>query len=217
MPKAILQEEINTMLAERVIEDCESAYAAPRVLVPKKDVCIDFRKQCVYVCIDLLHMKRKTTFISSIDLKSGYWQVRVQQENRDITAFITPSGTFTFTKIPFGLRNALSMFQRLINRFRIGLPEVVILDYLDDLVIASESFESHLRDLETVFERLNLFNLRANRKKCYLERRELKNLPRQKKLLICDRPPPTDINSLLSWLQTGSWFRRFVPNFAVVM
>jgi hypothetical protein len=118
-------------------------------------------------------MAVKTVYMSSLDLKAGYWQVPVRAEDRDKTAFVTPLGLFRFTRMPFGLRNAPSTFQRLIDRFRAGLPTVNILAYLDDLVVISETFEEHLQHLTAVFGRLELFRLRANRKKCCFARATL--------------------------------------------
>jgi hypothetical protein len=86
----------------------------------------------------------------------------VRAEDRDKTAFVTPLGLFPFTRMPFGLRNAPSRFQRLIDRFRAGLPAVNILAYLDDLVVISETFEEHLQHLTAVFGRFELFRLREN-------------------------------------------------------
>jgi hypothetical protein len=129
--------------------------------------------------------------------------------------------------MPFGLRNAPSTFQRLIERFRARLPAVNIVAYLrvDDLVVISETFEEHLQHLTAVFGRLELFRLRVNRKKCCFTRATLAYLghiltpsgisPDPSKVsAICDRAPPTDVKGSLSWLQTASWF---VPSFADVV
>jgi hypothetical protein len=215
------------MLADGVIEECDSAYAAPTVLVPKKDgslrVCVDYRKlNSVTVpdryplprIDDLLQMAVKTVYMSSLDLKAGYWRVPVRAEDRDKTAFVTPLGLFRFTRMPFGL----------IDRFRAGLPAVKILAYLDDLIVISETFEKHLQHLTALFGRLELFRLRANRKKCCFARATLTYLGHiltpsgiSRVSAICNRAPPTDVKGLLSWLQTARWFRRFVPSFADVV
>ncbi|GFW41655.1 hypothetical protein TNCV_4035701 [Trichonephila clavipes] len=111
---------------------------------------------------DLLQEAKHTAYISTIDLKSGYHQVNVNPADRDKTAFVCPFGTYRFKRMPFGLKNALTTFQRLMDIFRRGLS---VLAYLDDIIIISPTFEQHLADLEAVFKRLMDFKLRANREK----------------------------------------------------
>ncbi|KAG5864975.1 hypothetical protein JTB14_012724 [Gonioctena quinquepunctata] len=158
---------------DSVIEECESPYSAPVVLVPKTDgsvrLCVNYQalnevtisdKYPLPRIDDLLHTAEQTPF-----MKSGYHQISVRPMDRDKTAFICPFGIYRYNRMPFGLKNAPSTFQRLVDRFRSGLPGVTILAYLDDLIILSESFEKHLQDLDMVFQRLEMYKLRLNRAK----------------------------------------------------
>lgn len=126
--KEQLKQELEKMIAADVIEECESPYAAPVVMVPKKDrtmrICIDYRRLNQATVPDryplprideLLHATKKCQYISTIDLKSGYWQVPVAPGDRDKTAFTCPLGNYRFKRMPFGLRNATSTFQRLMD------------------------------------------------------------------------------------------------------
>lgn len=155
------------MIDNDIIEECESPWAAHVILVPKKNnevrVCVDYRRLnavTVSNCYplpridELLHLAKQSLFMSTIDLRSGYWQVSVSEDDRDKTAFITPFGLYRFKRMPFGLKNAPATFQRLIHRFRSGLPDVTILAYLDDIIVISNSFQQHMIDLEMVFRRL---------------------------------------------------------------
>lgn len=240
--KAIMEAEINKMLEEDVIEECESAWAAPALLIPKKDgtfrFCVDYRKlnsitksdsYPLPVIDDILQNTKKGCYMSTIDLKSGYWQVPVREEDRDKTAFITPFGIHRFKRLPFGLSNGPATFQRLMDRFRSGstLKDVIIFAYLDDIVIMSDTFDKHIRDLQSVFERLRLFNLRANRAKCVFAKESIKYLghvintegvaPDPNKVsAVLDMKEPTSVKHLQSFLQTCSWFRKFIPNFSQV-
>ncbi|XP_059055841.1 uncharacterized protein LOC131849740 [Achroia grisella] len=154
--KALMQEQLEHMIQQGIIEECESAWAAPALLVPKKDgsyrFCVDYRrlnaitKSDAYplpVIDDLLQYTGKSCYMSTVDLRSGYWQVSVRMEDQDKTAFVTPFGMHRFRRMPFGLRNAPATFQRLIDRFRSGatLKDVTILGYIDDLIIISASYE----------------------------------------------------------------------------
>lgn len=166
------------MLESDFIEECESPWATPIVLVPKKDdtarICVDYRhlnavtKTDSYPMprIELLHLAKRTLYMSTIDLRSGYWQVSVKPEDRDKTAITTPFGTFCFKRMPFGLKSSEATFQRLMNRFRRGLKDIVVIIYLDDIIVISTSFEEHIKDLQQVFNRLREFKLRAKREKC---------------------------------------------------
>ena len=177
--KAQLKAEIDGMLEGDIIEECDSPWASPVVMVPKRDgtirLCIDYCKlnsittPDVYPLPrmdDLLHSTGESCHITTLDLQAGYWQIRVRTEDRDKTAFICPFGLYRFTRMPFGLRNAPAMFQRLIDRFKAGLPDVTLLGYLDDLIVISKDFEKHLKDLRQVLERLRLYQLRFRRPKC---------------------------------------------------
>lgn len=240
-PKKIqLKNELDKLLENGTIEECDSPYAAPVVLVPKKDdgirLTVDYRKlnavtrPCKYPLPridDLLHEAKKTNYMTTLDLKSGYHQVNVKASDRDKTSFITPFGTYRYIRMPFGLSTAPSTFQKLMDRFKSGIPEVLLLAYLDDLIVISSSFEEHLADLQKVFKRLNTFKLKLNRKKCFFCCKSVRYLghiispegvqPDDSKVeAIMKMTPPKNVKQLLSFLQTCSWFRRFIHNFAEV-
>lgn len=226
--KEILEKEINSMLELGIIEECESPWAASVILRPKQDgtvrICIDYRRLNAVTKTDsypmprideLLHLAKKSLYISTIDLRSGYWQVSVKPEDRDKTSFTTPFGTFRFKRMPFGLKNAGATFQRLMDRFRRGLKDTVVIVYLYDIIVVSSSFEEHLQDLQKVFDRLHEFKLRAKREKCTFARSQIKFLghiigeegirPNEEKVAaILNLPPPRNVKHLLTFLQTAS-------------
>ncbi|GFT17099.1 hypothetical protein TNCV_4738271 [Trichonephila clavipes] len=155
--KEILKQEIDRLLSEGIIEECESPYASPVVLIPKPNgtfrLCIDYRKLNEITVADiyplprmddLLHQAKLTPFMSTLDLRAGYHQVKVHVEDQDKTAFVCPFGTYRFLRMPYGLRNAPATFQRLMNRFCNGLEDILALPYLDDIIVLSETFEKHI-------------------------------------------------------------------------
>jgi hypothetical protein len=138
--RQILQVEINAMLEAGIIEECESAWASPAVLVPKPDgsipVCVDYRRLNAVTKPDMYPLPRMDDLlnaigpigcISTLDLQAGYWQIQIRSEDRDKTALVCPFGLYRFLRMPFGLRNAPASFQRLIDRFKTGLPDVILL------------------------------------------------------------------------------------------
>ncbi|XP_059226882.1 uncharacterized protein LOC131998537 [Stomoxys calcitrans] len=174
-----LKAEVDRMLELGIVEESESAWASPVVMVPKRDggirICVDYRKLNSITepdryplprIDDLLHAAKSTKYMTTLDLQSGYYQIAVNEKDRDKTCFITPFGLFRFTRMPFGLRNAPATFQRLIDRFKVSLKNMLIVAYLDDLIICSPTFKEHLQDLNQVFIRLEQFNLRVKNSKC---------------------------------------------------
>ncbi|GFV75157.1 retrovirus-related Pol polyprotein from transposon 297 [Trichonephila clavipes] len=166
-------------------------------------LCIDYRKLNAQTAPDsyplprmddLLNEAKPTPYMSTIDLRSGYHQVKVVAEDRDKTAFTCPFGIYKFTHMPFGLRNAPATFQRLIDKFRSGLNNVLALSYLDDIIILSPTFQKHLSDLEQVFKRRHL------------------RVDPQKTAAIADMSSPTSVKQI----QTCSWYRRYIPNFSQI-
>lgn len=236
----ILKQQIDDMLNNQIIEECDAPWAAPVVLVPKPNsefrLCIDYRKLNANTVTDsypmpriddIIHIPKKIEFLSTIDLKAGYWQVQVAEQDRDKTSFITPFGLFRFRRMPFGLKNAPATFQRLINHFKNGIPDVNLVAYLDDILIFSCSFEQHVRDLKLVFNRLNFFNLKANRGKCNFFKHSVKYLGHiisnkgietdpGKVSAILEMKPPINLKQLRTFIQTASWFRKFIYNFSTI-
>ena len=108
----------------------------------------------------------KAKYFSTFDLNSAYWQIPVNPNDKEKTAFISHTGLFEFDVMPFGLCNAPATFQRYMDLIFAGIKWISCLIYLDDIIVFSNSFEQHLKDLEDVFERLRRFNLVLKPSKC---------------------------------------------------
>lgn len=238
--REILKQELDEMIKDNIIEESESPWASPVVLVPKKDetmrVCIDYRRLNAITkpdryplprIDDLLHEAKCSKYMSTIDLKAGYWQIIVNADDQEKTAFISPFGLFQFKRLPFGLRNAPATFQRCIDRLKNCLTGICILAYLDDIIILSTSLEQHMTDLEKVFIKLIEYNLRANRRKSNFCCQKVKYLGHiignngimtdpDKIAAIKNREPPNNVKQLMSFLQTCSWYRRFIQDFSKI-
>ena len=142
------------MLANGTIEECESPWASPVVLVPKPNgktrLCIDYRKINAITKTDKYPLPRIDDLLHEAK-HNPYHQIEVNPADRDKTAFICTFGTYRFRKMPFGLKNAPATFKRMIDNFRNSLKDILVLSYLDDIIVLSETFKSHLNDLDAVF------------------------------------------------------------------
>ena len=112
--------------------------------------------------VDTLDTLVGSVWFSTIDLKSGYWQVEVVPAHREKTAFCTQVGLFKFNVMPFGLCNAPGTFQHLMDCVLAGLQWSNCLVYIDDIIIMGRSFDEHLHNLPKVFDRLKLAGLKLH-------------------------------------------------------
>ena len=112
-------------------------------------------------------------FFTTLDLASGYWQVELDEDARQKSAFTTYNGLFEFTRIPFGLCNVPATFQRIMHRVLSGLEGKSSFVYIDDILVASKTFDEHLQHLREVFNKLREACLRLKPKKCGFLRPEV--------------------------------------------
>ena len=166
--------QVQQMLASDVIRPSNSPWASPVVMVKKKDgslrFCVDFRQLNAATVKDahqlpriddLLDALHGARWFSTLDLKSGYWQVPIQERDKEKTAFHTSSGQlYEFNQVPFGICNAPATFSLLMDRVLSGLHWETCLFYLDDIIVFSSTWEEHLARLRQVFERLRHADLK---------------------------------------------------------
>ncbi len=185
----IVKSEVDKMFHNGIIERSNSPWASPVVLVRKKDesirFCIDYRRLNTITKKDAYPLPRiddtleslsGATCFSTIDLAARYWQVEMAEMDKAKAAFVSHVGLFQFTKMPFGLCNAPSTFQRLMESVLAGLTWEECLVYLDDIIIYAKSFEEHLNRLKHVFERLREGGLKIKLEKCNILVEEVKYL-----------------------------------------
>ena len=153
-----VDQHINDMLEAAVISPSNSPWASPIVIVPKKDgtkrICVDYRKGVNKVLrnnsyplsdiSDILSSLHQSKYFSCVDLKCGYWQVEVEPEDRQKTAFVCHAGLFEFNVMPFGLSSAPPIYQELMNKVLGQAMYKYAIAYLDDVIIYSSTFQEHL-------------------------------------------------------------------------
>ncbi|GBN46086.1 Retrovirus-related Pol polyprotein from transposon 17.6 [Araneus ventricosus] len=176
--KAEMKRQINTLLDAGIIQPSISAYAAPVLLVKKSDdsyrLVADLRKLHSKTIPDkfplpnlneMIDMLTGAKYFTTMDLTSGFHQMLLHPNSTHLTG-TTEFGLFEYKRLPFGLRNASSSFQRLMSLVLNGLSDLQIGCYIDDIIIASNDFDQHLATLELVFQRLITANLKVKPSKC---------------------------------------------------
>ncbi len=162
--RAIIEEQVDRMKKSGAVRPLYSPWASPVVLVRKKDgnwwFCIDYRRLNSVTTKDVYPLPRiedalscleGSQYFSIIDLQFGYWQVEVREEDRAKTAFITADGLLEFKVMPFGLSNAPSTFQHMMDVMLAGLKWKCCLIYLDDILVFAKTFDEHLLRLGKSF------------------------------------------------------------------
>lgn len=236
-----IREILERLLKQGVIRPSHSPYSSPVVLVKKKcgalRMCVDYRAlnkitardnyplPLIEDQIDSLHQKR---YFTCLDLKDGFHHVRVAAGSVKYTSFVTPLGQYEFLRMPFGLRNAPSVFQRYINSiFRPLIDAKKILIYMDDILIATVTLDEHLQILKEVFAVIKENSLTLKLSKCKFLFEEIDYLgyrinkegiqpnPRNVEA-IKGFPVPKNSRDVHSFLGLASYFRKFIRNFATI-
>ena len=247
MPLAVRQEvsrQLQKMQDEGIIQPSNSPWASPIVMVRKRDgshrFCVDYRELNSVTKLDtyplprvddLLDQLGESRFFSTLDLASGYWQIRVAPGSREKTAFVVPNGFYEFRVMPFGLSNAPAVFQRLMQRVLMGLNpqggQAFVSVYIDDILVYSRTLEEHLTHLRLVLERIQKAGLKLKLAKCAFIRKEVEYLghiltPEGLKTnprivtSVMEFPTPTGVKEVRQFLGLCSYYRRFIHRFAAL-
>ncbi|CAF1640944.1 unnamed protein product, partial [Didymodactylos carnosus] len=176
---AELKQQLTELVEKGYIRPSKSPYGAPVLFAKKKDgslrMCVDYRalnkitiknKYPLPRIDEMLDQLNGAKIFSRLDLRSGYHQIRVRDDDIEKTAFRTRYGHFEFTVLPFGLTNAPPTFMRLMNSIFHEYLDVFVIIYLDDILIYSKNEEDHLKHIKIVLDLLRKHQLFAKKSKC---------------------------------------------------
>jgi hypothetical protein len=236
-----VRRNIDEMLEKGYIKPSNSPYSSPLLFVKKKDgtlrMCNDYRALNKITISDAYPLPRidqlydtvgKARYFTAIDLRSGYYQIKIVNRDTGKTAFSCRFGIFEYCVMPFGLKNAPATFQRLMNQIFRDLLDKCVLVYLDDILVYSNTIEEHLEHLRLVFTRLREHKLYANLGKCQFWMTELLYLgfrigggkirvdpEKTNKILTMGRPK--NRKQVQQYLGFVNYFARFIPNAAKIL
>lgn len=241
--KEEVDRQIQDMLKQGIIRPSKSPYSSPLWVVSKKidasgkqkwRLVIDYRKLNEVTINDkfpipniddILDKLGRSMYFTTIDLAKGFHQIEIFENDIPKTAFSTNQGHYEFLRMPFGLKNAPSTFQRMMNSILSELIGKICFVYLDDIIIFSTSIEEHLISIERVFRKLQEANLKVQLDKCEFMRKEIEYLghvvtsegvkPNPNKIkAIKQFPVPKTTKQIKQFLGLVGYYRKFIKDFA---
>ena len=236
----VVDAHIQMMIKQGLIEPSKGEWASNIVLVLKKDktfrFCIDYRKLNASTRKDVFPLPRidasldalgGASWFSTLDFRSGYFQVPLSPKDAHKTAFISRSGSYQWKVLPMGLCNSAFTFQRLMNMVLAGLTYTSCLVYLDDIIVMSNTLDEHLNRLNEVFLRIRAAKLKLRPDKCKLLQREVTFLGHvvsangiamdaNKLAVMRDWPTPQCLREVRAFVGLCAYYRRYVKDFSVL-
>lgn len=239
--RSVVSEIVDEWIDKGIARPSHSEYASPIVLVKKKNgetrLCVDYRRlnrkivrdrYPLPLVEDQLDRLAKAKVFCTLDLKDGFFHVPIDEPSIHYTSFVTPDGQFEFLMVPFGLSNSPAVFQRHVKAvFRELIDKGTVLTYLDDLIIPAEEERDSLQKLEEVLNTARDYGLRINWSKCSLMTARVEYLghiveagtvkPSERKVSAVARfPEPTSTKAVQSFLGLTGYFRKFIPQYALI-
>ncbi|KAJ0800591.1 putative nucleotidyltransferase, Ribonuclease H [Helianthus annuus] len=235
-----LSKQLQELLEKGFIRPSSSPWGAPVLFVKKKDgtfrMCIDYRELNKVTVKnryplpridDLFDQLQGSCYYSKIDLRSGYHQLRVRDEDVSKTAFRTRYGHYEFLVMPFGLTNAPAVFMDLMNRVCKPYLDKFVIVFIDDILIYSKSQEEHEQHLRLILELLRKEQLYAKFSKCDFWLREVHFLGHvvnkdgihvdpSKVDSIRNWPAPRTPTEIRQFLGLAGYYRRFIKDFSKI-
>lgn len=239
--KLKVREIVNDLLSKGIIRESESEYSSPIILVKKKDgsdrMCVDYRALNRITVKDRYPLPliddhidrlggRKITRFSSLDMATGFLQIKLGQSSIHKTAFVTPEGHYEYLKMPYGLTNSPIVYQRIINKtLRKHIENGNVLVYIDDVLLMSSTVQEGIELLRGVLVTLTEAGFSVNLRKCTFLSTEIEYLGRiisggqvrpspHKVSALINSPTPQNVKQVRQFLGLAGYFRRYIKDYA---
>ena len=236
-----VRNHLEQLLSAGIIKKSKSPWASNVVLVRKKNgslrMCVDYRNLNSRTVKDsyalprieeIFDVLKGSKYFSTIDMKSGYHQVEIEESHKERTAFtVGPLGFYEYNRMPFGLSNSPATYQRLMEECLGDYNMTICVIYLDDLIVFADTFEEHLHRLDLVLTRLKQCNLKLSPEKCTFIQEKVGFLGHvvsadgietdpEKIDKIKKWPTPSNADELRSFLAFAGYYRRSIKDFSKI-
>lgn len=239
-----IENQIAKLLEKNLIEESCSAFAAPVTLAYKKEegrrsrLCIDFRdlnkivvpqSQPFPLIEDLMGKTVNSKYFTTLDINSAFWSIPLKIQDREKTAFATQEGHYQWTCLPFGLKTAPAIFQRILsNIIRRHKLSGFAVNFIDDIIVFSKTFEEHITHLSRLFEAISTEGFRLKFSKCnfaknhanYLGHRIENNSVKPLKdylTAVKNFPAPETRKNIRQFLGKINFHHKFIPHIAIIL
>lgn len=235
-----IEKQVKKLVEVGIIRPSHSPYASPVTLVMKKEegkktrLCVDYRKLNQITKTDsepipridtLIDQLTQSKYFSTLDLTSGYWHICINDKDAEKLAFTTNCGLYEWLRLPFGWKNSPSVFQRTIRQILQKYQVKFALNYFDDIIIYSSSWQEHLQHLEQIFKICEKENIKLKLSKCQFGKTKIKFLgyeiskstycPSNRNIDVIQKlKPPGNVKELQRFLGTINVYHKFIDNYA---
>lgn len=243
--KKEIEEQVAKLLEKNLIEQSYSPFAAPVTLAFKKEdnkksrLCIDFRDlnkivvpqaQPFPLIDDLVIKTRNSRYFTTLDINSAFWSIPLRIEDRNKTAFVTQEGGhYQWTCLPFGLKTSPAIFQRILSNIlrKYKLNDFAV-NYIDDILIFSNTFSEHINHLTQLLEAIKKEGFRVKFTKCTFASNSVKYLGhiiqnntirpvRDNLISIRDFPIPKTQKNIRQFLGKINFYHEYIPRIAIIL
>ncbi|KAJ0175949.1 hypothetical protein K1T71_008123 [Dendrolimus kikuchii] len=237
--KLKVREICRDLLDKKIIRESDSEYASPVILVKKKDgsdrMCVDFRalnritvrdRYPLPLIDDHIDRLGGSKFFTSLDMASGFHQIPIDEDSIHKTGFVTTEAHYEYLKMPYGLCNSPTVYQRIINNtLRKFIEAGNVLVYIDDVLILSSTVDDGITLLHNVLRTLTKAGFSVNVRKCFFLTTEIEYLgrvishgqvrpsPHKIKALV-NAPIPSNVKQVRQFLGLAGYFRRYIEGYA---